>query len=692
MRKLDLAALRDSKPPSFDPQHSAEAASRIWEAAGSIAGTLGERYLRARAITAPLPKTLRFAPQNWYEPGIELPAMIARVEGSPGFGIHRTFLDPQSHEKAAVESPKKMLGPCGGGAVRLSEGTGALVVCEGIETGLAVLSMRQDRPTVLAALSANNLSKINLPEPPQSLEIVVDNDEAGRKSANALATRAHALGWAVSLIFCGAGRDADDDHCDANDLLKAGSPLPEPQPFRPARDQQTRGEIQVEKSLVAPEGLRTTESLSLRQMLENFVFISDGSQVASLGNPREILCLDDFKKTYAASLHEALIGQRPIPCSTLWMSHPARLTAQTVTFRAGHDAWTTSPGGLNALNIWRPPTRSRVPEDWVSQAQVFVDHVHWLWADAAEPFLDWLAHIEQRPGELPNYGWLHISRVQGKGRGWLSRVLSQLWRGHVAESFDLVGALESGFNDRLSGCLVAVVEELNEGTNGNYRCAEILKGMITDHVRQINQKYGRIRVEWNSARWLIFSNHSGALPIDVEDRRFWVVDHDDPPKNPDYYQNLFSKLTDTSFIPSVAEYLAQRKLVNFNPGARPPLNAAKRALIAAGRTEEEFTLREIVAKWPVDLISRIEIGEAIGPEGSKNAMLRQMLLKVGLTRVAKMKASSLHNLNSPKSINVPVYAVRDAHRWRTASKQAMRTEVRRATDAEKVAALDCEAS
>ena len=417
MRKLDLAALRDSNPPSSVPQHSAGSGRRIWEAAGSITGTLGERYLRARAITAPLPKTLRFAPQNWYEPGIELPAMIARVEGSPGFGIHRTFLDPQSHEKAAVESPKKMLGPCGGGAVRLSEGTGALVVCEGIETGLAVLSMRQDRPTVWAALSANNLSKLVLPEPPQSLEIVVDNDEAGRKSANALATRAQAAGWAVSLIFCGAGRDADDDHCDANDLLKAGSPLPAPEPFRPARDQQTRGENQVEKSLIAPVGLRKTDILTLQQMLRTFVFISDGSQVASLGNPREILCLDDFKKTNAASLHEALIGQRPIPCSTLWMSHPARLTAQTVTFRAGHDAWTTSPGGLTALNIWRPPTRSRVPEDWVFQAQVFVDHVHWLWADAAEPFLDWLAHIEQRPEELPNYGWLHISRLQGKGRG-----------------------------------------------------------------------------------------------------------------------------------------------------------------------------------------------------------------------------------------------------------------------------------
>lgn len=252
----------------------------------------------------------------------------------------------------------------------------------------------------------------------------------------------------------------------------------------------------------------------------------------------------------------------------------------------------------------------------------------------------------------------------------------------------MVGALESGFNDRLSGCLVAVVEELNEGTNGNYRCAEILKGMITDHVRQINQKYGRIRVEWNAARWLIFSNHSGAIPIDVEDRRFWVVDHNDPPKNANYYQNLFSKLSDTSFIPSVAKYLAERKLVNFNPGARPPLNAAKRALIATGRTEEEFTLREITDRWPVDLITGIEIREAIGEDGPKNAVLRQLLLKVGLTRVAKLKASSLHYPDNPAALNVPVYAVRNAYEWRTESPQKMRAEVRRATAAEKVAALD----
>ncbi len=220
MRIVDLTPIKDFEPSIYDPQATAEAARRFWEAAEPITGTLGERYLRARAITAALPETLRFTQQHWYASGINLPAIIARVEGSPGFAIHRTFLDPTTAGKAKVDAPKKMLGPANGGAVRLRQGAGPLVVCEGLETALSIPSLLPGDPTIWAALSSSGLTSLRLPEIPADLLVIADGDSAGRGAAQALATRALGLGWKVSIIDCG-------DKLDANDLLQKGAALPQ---------------------------------------------------------------------------------------------------------------------------------------------------------------------------------------------------------------------------------------------------------------------------------------------------------------------------------------------------------------------------------------------------------------------------------------------------------------------------------
>jgi DNA primase len=66
--------------------------------------------------------------------------------------------------------------------------------------------------TVWAALSTSGLRGLHLPTQPGRLTIAPDGDEAGRKAAHALAMRAHAVGWQVSL-------SPAPDGCDWNDIL-----------------------------------------------------------------------------------------------------------------------------------------------------------------------------------------------------------------------------------------------------------------------------------------------------------------------------------------------------------------------------------------------------------------------------------------------------------------------------------------
>ncbi len=189
-----------------------ELARRCWAEAGPIGGTLAERYLSARGITCDLPPTLRFHPACWHGPTArKVPAMVAAVSiGRKVVGVHRTYL-AEPGAKAFTENAKMMLGRCAGGAVRLSGGPGALVVAEGVETGLSLLSGLQDvGPRVWAALSTSGMAGLVLPPDPGELVLAPDGDAPGREAANKLAACACAAGWRVRIMRCLDGSDWND--------------------------------------------------------------------------------------------------------------------------------------------------------------------------------------------------------------------------------------------------------------------------------------------------------------------------------------------------------------------------------------------------------------------------------------------------------------------------------------------------
>ncbi len=189
-----------------------EIARRCWAKAGLIAGTLAERYLRARGITCQLPPTLRFHPNCWHGPtATKVPAMVAAVSiGRKVVGVHRTYLAEPGVK--AFDNAKMMLGRCAGGAARLSGGPGPLVVAEGIETALSLLSGLPDAsPRVWAALSTSGMAGLILPPDPGELVLAPDGDAPGRSAANKLADRGSAAGWRVRIMHC-------PDRADWNDV------------------------------------------------------------------------------------------------------------------------------------------------------------------------------------------------------------------------------------------------------------------------------------------------------------------------------------------------------------------------------------------------------------------------------------------------------------------------------------------
>ena len=205
----DLKRIRQEDEKQADRQETK--ALSCWRQSIPIAGTLAENYLRGRGITCDLPETLRFHPACRHPSTQLFPALVAKVEGTLRFAVHRTYLNRTGSDKAQVEPVKAMLSGVSGGAVRICDHGARLVVCEGIETGLSLASGLLRVPaSVWAALSTSGMRNLVLPSTPGILTIATDGDNSGRAAGNTLATHAVANGWRVSLLPAKDGFDWND--------------------------------------------------------------------------------------------------------------------------------------------------------------------------------------------------------------------------------------------------------------------------------------------------------------------------------------------------------------------------------------------------------------------------------------------------------------------------------------------------
>src|SRR5262249_34904000 len=152
---------------------------------------------------------------------------------------------------------------------------------------------------------------------------------------------------------------------------------------------------------------------------------------------------------------------------------------------------------------------------------------------------------------LPHTAYLMITPTRGIGRNLLASILVRVLRGFVAAGVSLPDILDGGFTGRLGGKLLIIVDEAREGRGERrYQRANRLSQITTEEHREINPKYGHRSIQKNCGRWLKFSNHQDAIPIDDKDRREIVIANPTVRKADAYYEWLYGLLNDPAFIGS----------------------------------------------------------------------------------------------------------------------------------------------
>lgn len=332
---------------------------------------------------------------------------------------------------------------------------------------------------------------------------------------------------------------------------------------------------------------------------------------------------------YAASFFRADDAKKNTPCLNAWLTSAKRMSVDVMSWVPGAKPFCPPPeafdGAQTSFNTWRGIKPMPEVEDWFERSKPFRDHIDFLVPVESERrrFLQWLAHIVQRPEELPHTAYLMVTPTTGIGRNWLASVLARVLAGHVAVGIEPSELLDSPFNGRLSRKLLVILDEIREGSGGQrYQRAIKLTGMITAENRRINPKFGFQSIEKNCARWLMFSNYYDAVPFDNKDRRIEFIANPTVRKEPVYYSHLYGLLNDPMFIASVRQLFMTFNLAGFNPGAHAALNAAKQQAIVEMKSDVEHAISEFAEDCQTGLVSRSEIESFINKYGQPpvNAM------------------------------------------------------------------------
>lgn len=136
-------------------------------------------------------------------------------------------------------------------------------------------------------------------------------------------------------------------------------------------------------------------------------------------------------------------------------------------------------------------------------------------------FTQWLAHQIQYPGKQILWSPV-IQAIQGIGKSFFGELL------RVCLGDRNVGTVSptqviSQFNGWATGVAVNVLEELRIVGHSRFEAVNALKPLITDRMIQINDKGVKQHMTYNTTNYICFTNYKDALPIDEDDRRWWII-------------------------------------------------------------------------------------------------------------------------------------------------------------------------
>lgn len=195
-----------------------------------------------------------------------------------------------------------------------------------------------------------------------------------------------------------------------------------------------------------------------------------------------------------------------------------------------------------------------------------------------EWILRWLAYPLQHPGAKMQTALLMFGEKQGTGKSlFFEGVMLPIFGdyGTVASQHQL----DSSFTSWRSKKLFVLFEEVLS-RDDKYSHNGTLKYMITGKTMNINEKNLPARDERNHMNSVFLSNEPQPIPIELEDRRFMVIEARRK-QDPAFYNQVKDAIANGA-IEAFYHFLLTLPLDDFNEHTKPPMTLAKERVIEFG--------------------------------------------------------------------------------------------------------------
>jgi hypothetical protein len=338
------------------------------------------------------------------------------------------------------------------------------------------------------------------------------------------------------------------------------------------------------------------DDVRLNALLQEFVYIENGTQVASVLKRRDpVSKLAEWKHSHPGThtyevdgktKHEKLVDG--------WLRWCLKCRGEL--FAPG-ESRIVERDSLNYFNVWAEPNH----EDDGQDPALFLEHCERILPYATERkiFLDWLAYKVQNPAKRAYAILMVANDTQGIGRSSIGKAiehaLGQGVRPLTYEQFAGTGG-QSSFDDWQHGLLLGIVNEAVDASTGkphDKRTAayELIKMRVDNLVVSnvtVNKKGGTTWLTDIYSNFIIFSNHNDAFPLPKDDRRVCVLRNDASQPSDEYFHRVIDPMR-TSMVEAARIYhwLKRRDVSQFSAGIAPMTTGKDQMIHSAGSFVDE---------------------------------------------------------------------------------------------------------
>ena len=208
-----------------------------------------------------------------------------------------------------------------------------------------------------------------------------------------------------------------------------------------------------------------------------------------------------------------------------------------------------------------------------------------------------MAYIIQNPGKKTKVAIL-IKGIQGAGKNRFTDIFSELLSGYSRPNVTDLEKLIGKYNTIIENCKFMVLNEIAQAREDYYITNQKMKSYITDYDVDVEGKYEPIRRSDNVCNFVLLSNNSKPIRLEMGDRRYLVLNANgkysnlacDKEANKSFFSPLYH--LDNAFYNNLLTYLMKRDISKFDPFNDYPETQEKKILQAGTCSLIEDFLRE----------------------------------------------------------------------------------------------------